>query len=282
MSEPPGEAPAVPAARSTTGTVPTVSGVRSIDRAMAILGTFDEHSPRRSLSEIAEALGLNTSTTHRLLQALKAHGLVSQPDGGKAYALGPALLHLARLATGALDIREIAQPLMRRLRDEVDETVGLHVLRPDLTRSVIDQAESRHPLRRTYTELGEPIPLHQGAPGKVLLAFLPEDEREAVLGRPLEAANEHTIVDVDALGAEAADIRRRGFALSFGERVLGIHTVAVPIRKHDGSVTAALSVTGPAQRMPRKRLLEIVAPAEACAQGIAERLGYRGAGEEPS
>lgn len=275
MSDAPGDhGPASSDGRPKRG-VPTVSGVRSLDRAVAILSAFDERRPLLSLSEIADVLGLNTSTAHRLLQALKAHGLVSQPDGGKSYALGPRLLGLARLATAALDIREVALPQMRALRDEAGETVGLHVLRPDLSRMVVDQAESSQPLRRTYTDLGHPIPLHQGAPGKVLLAFLPEDERESVLGRPLAAANENTITAVDALRNELVAIRKRGFALSFGERVLGIHTVAVPVRDHSGRVTAAVSVTGPAQRMPRRRLLEIAPLAEARAREIAAALGYR-------
>lgn len=279
----PPEQESTPAAHDRTGDrVPDVSGVRSLDRAVAILRTFDERRPRLSLSEIAEALGLNTSTAHRLLQALKAHGLVAQPDGGKAYALGPTVLRLARLATGSLDVQEIARPFMRRLRDAIGETVGLHVLRSDLRRVVVDQAESHQALRRSYTELGEPIPLHQGAPGKVLLAFLPEEQREGILGGTLEAANENTITDDVALRRELDGVRQRGYAISFGERVGGIHTVAVPLRDHDGDVTAAISVTGPAMRMPRERLEAIAPIASATAREISARLGHRGPWEEPT
>lgn len=256
--------------------LPVSSGIRSLDRAVAILGVFDEAHPRLSLSDIAEALNLNTSTTHRLLQSLKAHGFVTQPDGGKSYALGPTLLRLARLATGALDVQEIARPSMRRLRDAVGETVGLHVLRSDLVRIVVDQAESHQALRRSYTELGEAVPLHQGAPGKVLLAFLPPDLREQVLSGPLAAANENTIIEPDALRADLAKIRTMGFATSFGERVGGIHTVAVPLVNDEGRTTAALSVTGPAMRMPRERLEAIAKVARATAREISTRLGYRG------
>ena len=256
--------------------VPVVSDVRSLDRAMAILGVFDEHHLQRSLSEIAEALDLNTSTTHRLLQSLKAHGLVTQPPGGKAYTPGPAILRLARLATRALDLQDVARPHMRRLRDAIGETVGLHALRSDLLRVVVDQAESRHALRRSYTELGEPIPLHQGAPGKALLAFLDDDQRETVLAQPLESANENTITDPARLREDIAAIRGRGFALSFGERVAGIHTVAVPLFDHSRDVVAALSVTGPAIRMPPERLLEIAPTARVAAGELSAALGYDG------
>lgn len=261
--------------------VPAISDVRSLDRAMAILGVFDEQRLQLSLSEIAEALDLNTSTTHRLLKSLKAHGLVSQPHGEKTYAPGPAILRLARLATRSLDLQEIARPFIRRLRDRIGETVGLHALRSDMYRVVIDQAESRQALRRSYTELGDPIPLHQGAPGKAILAFLDEDQRASVLDRPLEAANENTITDLGVLRVEVADIRSRGYALSFAERVAGIHTVAVPIFDHTTGVVAALSVTGPAIRMPPERLHDIAPTARDSARDISAALGYDGPWEAP-
>lgn len=255
---------------------PAVSGNRSLDRAMSILHVFDEAHPRRTLSEIAEALGLNTSTTHRLLQSLKAHGMVTQPGEGRDYALGPEILRLARLADGSLDLQEIARPFMIRLRDEIGETVGLHVLRDDLSRVVLDQVESHHALRRSYTGVGEPIPLHQGAPGKVLLAFLPGDQRERILAQPLDAANERTVTDAPTLRDELARIRELGYATSFGERVDGIHTVSVPVWDHEGDVTVSLSVTGPAIRMPPERLEAIAPIAISTAGELAMRLGYRG------
>lgn len=257
-----------------------VSGVRSLDRSVAILNAFSDARPRMSLSEIADRLGLNTSTTHRLLQALKVHGLVTQPDGGKAYALGPTVLRLARLATGSLDVQEIARPQLRRLRDEIGETAGLHVLRSDLVRVVVDQVESHQALRRSYTELGEPIPLHQGAPGKVLLAWLPSEQRDMLLARPLEAATDGTVTDPERIRREIATIRERGYALSFGERVDGIHTVAVAIRDHEGHPFAAISVTGPAMRMPADRL-DAIAPVVAdAARQISTTFGQRAAKEE--
>lgn len=281
MSDSKATSPEVAAANGSADSVPSVSDVRSLDRAMAILGVFDEQRLQLSLSEIADALDLNTSTTHRLLQSLKAHGLVTQPHGQKTYTPGPAILRLARLANRSLDLQEVARPIMRRLRDHIHETVGLHALRSDLYRVVVDQAESRQALRRSYTELGEPIPLHQGAPGKVLLAFLDAGQRESVLSRPLEASNENTITDRGALQVEINDIRARGYALSFGERVAGIHTVAVPLFDHTTGVVAALSVTGPAIRMPAERLHGIGPTARAAARDISAALGYAGPWEAP-
>lgn len=255
------------------------SEVRSLDRAIAILNVFSRERNELGVSEIAQLTGLNTSTTHRLLASLTANGLVQQVSGSRRYALGPHILRLAYIASGHVNVQEAALPVMKRLRDASDETVGLHLLRADNRRVVVDQVESHKPLRRTYTELGQPIPLHQGAPGKVLLAHLSPEAREAILSAPLEAATAQTPTDADALREQLRLIRERGYALSFGERVTDIHTVAVPIANHTGEVIAALSITGPTVRMPRERLQQLAELGLAAGQELSRRLGYVPPGE---
>ncbi|MQA85885.1 MAG: helix-turn-helix domain-containing protein [Streptosporangiales bacterium] len=251
---------------------PKRGGVQSIDRAVALLRCFTPGRPELSASEFARLTGLSTSTTHRLLSALQANGLVRQV-AHRRYELGPLVLRLSHAVTARLDLRDAARPAMRRLRDLTGETVGLHVLLPNLTRAVVDQVESDQSLRRTYVGLGEPIPLNQGGPGKVLLAFLSERDREEVLARPLEAATPTTPVDPDTLRTELAAIRAQGYAISPAQRVPGINTVAVPIWDHTGRVTASISVTGPAPRLPEERLRELAAPAREAAWRVSELLG---------
>lgn len=257
------------------------SEVRSLDRAIAILNAFTRKRSELGVSEIAQLTGLNTSTTHRLLGSLAANGLVQQVSGSKRYALGPHILRLSYIASGHVNVEEAALPVMRRLRDSSDETVGLHLLRADNRRVVVDQVESHKPLRRTYTEMGEPIPLHQGAPGKVLLAFLSPEAQDAILAGPLEAATQVTPTDPNKLRDELTLIRRQGYALSFGERVPDIHTVAVPVANHTGGVVAALSITGPTVRMPRERLEALAELGKAAGQELSKQLGYVPAGDTP-
>lgn len=249
------------------------SGVLVVDRAVAILNTFTRDRPEIGMSEISRMTGLTTSTTHRLLAGLQAHDLVRQV-ADRRYALGPHVLRLAHVANARISLTEAALPVMRWLRDESGETVGLHVLQADHLRIVVDQVESREALRRTYTGLGEPIPLHQGAPGKVLLAYLSRDAREAILARPLEAATASTIIDADVLRAEVQDIRRRGYAFSFEERVPGIRTVAVPVWDHTGTVIACISVTGPATRLTKARLSELAPLAVQGGRELSAQLGF--------
>lgn len=254
---------------------PATGEVRSIDRAVAVLDAFTGRRAALNLSDVAEAVGLGTSTTHRLLRSLTSHGLLRRDDDARTYRLGPHVLRLAQAAVGAMDLREVSRPVLWRLRDAADETVGLHLLRGERHRVVADQVESHQPLRRTYTELGEPIPLHHGAPGKVLLALMPDERRAAYLAGGLAAANERTIVDPHALAAELVAIRRDGHAFSFGERVDGIHTVAAAVRDHSGAAVASLSVTGPALRMPRERLADLAPLVRAAATELSALLGYR-------
>ncbi|HEX5121140.1 MAG TPA: IclR family transcriptional regulator [Pseudonocardiaceae bacterium] len=247
-------------------------GVQSIDRAVSLLRCFTAQRPELSLSALAQQSGLSTSTTYRLLSSLQQNGLVRQ-TASRAYRLGPLILRLAGTLQVSSGLRDVALPIMRELRDETDETVGLHTLLPDNTRTVVDQVESHQPLRRKYTEIGESIPLHQGAPGKLLLAFLPADERDEVLARPLGKATAATPTEPARIRAELATIRRRGYSVSLGERVPGIRTVAAPITVDADRVESCISVSGPETRMSEQRLKVIGGQAVDAARRIAALLG---------
>jgi IclR family transcriptional regulator, acetate operon repressor len=248
------------------------SGVQSIDRAATILRCFAEHPAELTLSEIARATGLTTSTAHRLLAAMQHNQLVRQ-SGGRRYAPGPLLVQLVRGGAVTTTLRDAALPAMAALRDEVEETVGLHSLTPGDERVVIDQVESHQPLRRTYTELGVPIPLPYGAPGKVLCAWLPPSRRRAVLDRELSALTPTTVTDPRVLGTQLDEVRRLGYATSFAERTPGIRSVAAPLFDHHGAVTGCLSVSGPEMRMPGERMHALGARLGRAAWTVSEVLG---------
>jgi IclR family transcriptional regulator, acetate operon repressor len=251
--------------------------VQSFDRAVMVLDAFTPDRTQLGVSEIARITGLKRSTVHRLLVTLRRHEFVQQVASGTDYALGPRVLRLAQVAATSVNLQTAAKRIMPRLRDECDETVGLHARLGPTTRTVLDQAESRQALRRTYTEIGKSIPIYQGAPGKVLLSHSPPELQDEILSGELEAATPRTIIDPEKLRAELQRARRNGYALSLGERVPGISTLAVPIFNHTGSVIAALSITGPSRRVTRKRLLELVPLAQEAAREISSSLGHIGA-----
>lgn len=249
-------------------------GVQSIDRAVALLSVFTPERPVVGMSQIARLTGLSRSTVHRLLAALAAHGMVQQAPHSTSYTLGPRLLGLADTARQHLTRERQAEPVMTWLRDESGETVGLHVLDETPARRTLSQVESTQPLRRTYTDLGSPRPAHQGAPGKVLLAFAAEEVRQSVLSRRLTSPDGSRVIRPQELRAELDEIRTQGYAISIEERVLGVVALAVPARDHTGDVTAALSISIPAVRAGRAELVALAPLALHAASTLSARLGY--------
>jgi IclR family acetate operon transcriptional repressor len=247
-------------------------GVQSIDRAVGILRCFDEQHPRLGITDVSRMTGLSTSTAHRLLTSMMDNGLIRQMSDRK-YTLGPMLIQISRSGAVPTSMRDAALPHMTRLRDKAGETVGLHALLPSLERAVIDQVESKEPLRRTYTEFGLPIPLILGAPGKVLLAHLPYEVQERILAQPIPQATPTTPTDPKELRDQLVEIRQRNFALSFSERTAGIRTIASAIFQTGGTLVAAVSVSAPAIRMSPERMHELGPDVADAAWRISETLG---------
>lgn len=257
-----------------------MSEVQSIDRVVLILRCFTTRTPRLGVTEISRITGLSTSTTHRLLASMQANRLVTQgPD--HRYALGPLLVQIVRSGAASTTLHEAARPAMTDLRDATDETAAVHELLPSDERAVLDQVESRQSLRRTYTEFGVPIPLTHGAPGKVMLAFLPSERREAILAMPITPVTPGTITSVEDMQEELRLARERGFALSLAERTPGIRTVAAAIFDHTGDVVGCLSISGPEVRMPETRLLELGPRIRDAAWSVSEAFGATAAALEP-
>jgi len=232
---------------------------------------FDDASPTLSAQQIADGLKMSRSATYRYLQSLRSQGLLEEDATRGLYRLGPRVLELARVARKGLGVSEVALPVMERLAATVDEAVLL--TRRSANQVVcIERVESQHPVRLSY-ERGHVLPLHAGASAKVLLAFAPPGEVEALLeGAALEQFTDSTVTDPDLLLAELVDIRTRGFAFSDGEVDAGVRGVAAPILGSDGRVIAGLSVAGPAFRLSDDRVPQVVEAAREAAGEISTQL----------
>ncbi len=255
--------------------------VQSIDRAVLILRCFDARHPELGISELSRLTGLSTSTVHRLLTSLVENELV-RPTAHRRYSLGPLIAQLGRSGGLPTGLREVALPVARQLRDEVDETVGIHELLPNGRRAVVEQVEGRQELRRTYTEFGVPIPLPHGAPGKAMLAHLPAERREWWLARPIDPATPSTIADPEALRQQLDEIRVRGWAYSDAERTTGIRAVAAPVFDHTGGVAGALGLSVPTVRMSPQRVQELGRRVKDAAWQVSQRLGAPSEVVEPT
>ena len=207
-----------------------LSGVGVLDKSVAVLEAV--RGGARSLAELTATTGLSRATAHRLAVALEVHRLLRRDRAGR-WLVGPRLQELA--GTGAGDVLlERAGPVLARLRDGTGESAQLYRRAGD-TRVCVAAAERRSGLRDTVP-VGSVLALTAGSAAQVLLAWSPEPAVPA--GAAFTART-------------LAEVRRRGWAASAGEREPGVASVSAPVRGSDGAVVAAVSVSGPIERLTR-------------------------------
>ena len=248
--------------------------VQSVERAFAVLRSFTAERPVQGVSEIAATLSLNRTTVHRLLATLEQCGAVRRDPITHRYTISSGVLQFANVFHQMSNVRDIAHQAMIRLRDATGQTAALH-LREAFERVTIAQVESNQDLRMTYRDLGVPQPLHLGAPGKAILAHLPEDEFEEYLEqRELVGYTEHSITDPEALRIEVQRIRRAGYAVSRQERRPGVVSVAAPVFDDAGRVIGAINICGPVHRISDPEVVRIIPLVRDAARETSRRLGW--------
>lgn len=228
---------------------------------MTVLGAVERGA--RSFTQIVEATGFTRSTTHRLVKALEEHGLL-MTAGGRGYRLGPRLLGLAAAAMRDLPLRDLAHPALERLAWATAESAQLYVRDGD-RRVCIDAVESTAELR-TIVAVGASLPLTKGSAGKVFLAWADTSDRERLLSGIPDPK------DMAALARQIAATRRRGWASSVGERETGVASVSAPVFDRTGDLLAAVSVSGPANRIGTGGGTRYASAVRAAADQIAEAL----------
>ncbi|GLZ54650.1 IclR family transcriptional regulator [Actinomycetospora sp. NBRC 106378] len=249
-----------------------VGAVQSVDRAVAIL-EFVAEQGEAAITDIAAALDVHKSTASRLVAALQRRSLLEQHGDRGRYALSFGLIRLASATTARLDVSRLGQPVCQRLAESLGETVNIAVSDGEAGITVAQESGTASVISENW--VGRRTPLHASSAGKVLLAWMDTTDRRRVLRRPLEQFTEETIVTPAALRIELARVFDEGYARSFEELEVGMHAVAVPVVSADGTVGSALSVTGPAYRLPRRRARAVVAELKEGAAEISAKLGHR-------
>lgn len=249
--------------------------IQSVLTSIDVLDCFSRDEQNLGISEISRKLGLNKSRVHRILLTLEEKGFVVKDPGTLKYRLGLKLFQLGHLVEEQIEIRHCAHPYMQRLVEVTEETVNLNVIY-DGKRMSIKKIESPHEIRQAVT-LGKMLPLHSGAPGKVLMAYLSSERLEDFLDNTeLQTAGPNTITDRDELLLELQRIRECGYAISREETYLGAFSIAAPVWDFSGLVIAALSVTGPVSRFSDDRVREFVPLVTAATKSLSRELGYQG------
>lgn len=225
---------------------PAASGTEAGARVADVLLLFTHGPAAVGVSEIARQLDLSKAVVHRILQSLASRSFVVADPVTREYRLGASAVALGARALRDLDLRRVARPVLRQLRDETGETTTLSEL-VDGSRVYLDQFESKQAIKMTV-ELGRPYPLHAGASSRAILAFLPADAVQRVLDSGLPALTAQTLRSPSELRHGLDAVRRLGYATSLGERQPGAGSVAAPVFNIEGEVVGSLSVCGPISR----------------------------------
>jgi len=250
------------------------ANVRAVERALQILACFDDEHPERGISDIAQAVKLHKATTHRIVTTLMSFGYIERAEDGQRYRLGLRLADLGYKVIRRLDLRREAAPHMNDLADRLGENCDLCVYDRGQV-LYLEVVQGNHALT-IAAAVGRSLPVHATASGKVLLAHLPEQEREEFLGRTLEVHTQHTITDPDALRRQLETVRSQGYAVDDEELEAGIRAVSAPIRNREGRVIAAMSIASPASRLTLDRLPVVAKELVAAAGAVSTRMGWAG------
>ena len=226
------------------------TGVRSVRRALDVLGLLTEDRPTVTLREIVDATGLAKTTAVRMVQTLEQCGLLWDTPAG--YTAGPGLWRWAHLAHTSWELPRETRKLFQELAEEQQETVNLFMLR-GVSRVCVAQQESPQPLRHVV-RVGDELPLWAGASSKILLRTAPDS-----LLRRIAEESPHGASHARQLRVWADMAAEHGFAVSRGERDEGLTAVAVPVTARGGAVVASLSLSGPSHRFPESAVQGFVA-----------------------
>lgn len=254
--------------------LPSPYFLESVDRVLKVLDCFTPSAPELRLTDFSERLGAHKTQVLRILSTLERGGYVVRDANTKRYRLGLRLFELGMIVRQQMDVRRITHSYLCNLVASTQETARLVV--PDDDGPVcVDLVESPKGIR-VYAQLGMRMPWNAGTSPKLLLAYLPDEERERILARGgFQRFTERTITDPEALREEARTIRSRGYYVGvrdLDEEALG---VSAPVFDSARRVVGAINVSGPASRLSDVEIRRLIALVTQAAADVSKQLGYR-------
>lgn len=248
--------------------------IQSVTRALNIV-EFISTRHIVGLSDISRAVGLHKSTTHELIKTLETMGYVRQETFSGKYTLGLKLFELGQIVLSKMDIRAIAMPYLLELVIKYEETVHLAILSHDEV-VYIDKVDSPRSIR-IVSKVGGRNPAYCTGVGKVLLAGMPDKDLQKTLSKiKFQQFTPKTITDVQLLKKHLQKVRNAGFATDDQELEAGLSCCAAPIRNHLGNVIAAISLSGPTDRMADRDAGQLAADVVNSARLISGQFGFSG------
>lgn len=226
--------------------------LHSVDNALRVLEAFSAKEPELGISELSRKLGFSKSAVFRLVITLEARGFLSQDPVTEKYRLGLKALYLGGLVLKQLDLVKVAHPYLKELVENSMEVAHLVVLEGSEA-VFIEKVESQRPMRMG-SYVGARMPSYCTATGKMLLAHLTDNELEKYLRETNFARfTDNTITDPEILKRHLMSIREQGYAFDQEESEEGLFCIAAPVKDNSGRVIAAVSISGPAGRVEKRR-----------------------------
>jgi DNA-binding IclR family transcriptional regulator len=245
--------------------------VPNLERALQIIEMMAQEPKSCGITEISNELGFPKNSVFRILKTLLIHDFIIETN--RQYRLSAKFLSLGYANLGEVNLVEKAIDVMRELKNEAKETVLIGTI-IELNGVVLEQVLGSYEIKFSI-DVGHRFYLHTAAPGKAMLAFLPEEERERMLNSiEYKRFNPRTIKTKKELYKTLETARQKGYAVDLAERIEGLHGVASPIMNYLNYPVASIWVTGPSYRMPESELNRLGPIVKKYADKISQRLGY--------
>lgn len=248
----------------------------SLQRGLAILAAFTPEHPLLGVADLAAKLSMTRSTVHRYISTLESMRYLVQDKVTRKYRLGVRVLDLGLAVLNSMELREIARPFMEELCERSGHTVNMAVLDgQDIV--YVERVRSRSGID-LHLFVGSRLPIYCTSMGKVLLAYLPDDEVNSILATvELLALGPKTITSREELIADLEGVRRRGVAVNDEELARGLRSIAAPVFGQNGAVVAAVNMAVHAAAHSSDEVMHYLAPMliDATSQ-ISANLGFRG------
>ena len=227
------------------------TGTQAVDRAADLLVEVLKSEKPVTFSYLTNKSGLAKGTASRLISALERNGLLQRNKKGEIET-GITINQFASRISSINRLVSKLQPLMRQIGNETGETISLAISGNDAVENIA-QIDAKY-LLSSRNWIGQKVPYHASAAGKVLLAFQNIDISKI----KLDKLTNSTIVSKSDLENEISKVRNNNYAVIIDELEMGLVAISVPVKNETGEVIAALSVSGPSARLNQQKIKEII------------------------
>ncbi len=249
--------------------------IQSVSHALDILESFTKTDKELGVTELSRRLGLHKNNVFRLLATLEHRGYIEQNRETESYRLGPKTLQIGSIFIEQRECRRQARPILEDLMAATGETAVVAVLRVDKV-IYMDSVEANRAVRAS-SRIGAMLPAQCTAVGKAQLALLPPADIERLYqGSVLEQQTSRSLKSRDALIADLAATRERGYAVENEECDVDVRSIAAPVRDFSKNVIAAIGIVGPAIRLTDQQLERggVIALLQDAALALSRKLGF--------